>query len=194
VATAVAGAAVALAVQHLLYTLRMLHRQRQQEGNSLTRKLWRTIPMSRHMRLECSHFSHADDEELTLIGPLEANINIHGTAFAGSIYSVAVLTGWAWTEEHVSRGGGNDGTSVVVKLATIRYKAPLREDFVCVAQPPPAADLATFDEELLRSGKATLNIVVLAWPVSAACAGKPACELQAEFVAVDHHRYTRAAK
>ena len=190
-ATALAGACVALAVQSLLFQLRLLARQRQQSGNSLTRKLWRTIPMSRHMRLECSTFSHADDEELTLASPLEANINIHGTAFAGSIYSVAVLAGWAWTEEHVGRSPGSDATSVVVRLATIRYKAPLREDFLCVAQPPPAAELATFDAELARSGKATLNVAVHVWPASK-CAGKPACELQAEFTAVDHQRYTRA--
>ena len=38
----------------------------------------------------------ADDSAVVLRAPLAPNANYKGTAFGGSLYSVAVLTGWAW--------------------------------------------------------------------------------------------------
>ena len=38
----------------------------------------------------------ADDDAVVLRAPLAPNANYKGTAFGGSLYSVAVLTGWAW--------------------------------------------------------------------------------------------------
>ncbi len=37
-----------------------------------------------------------DDEPVVLRAPLAPNANHKGTAFGGSLYSLAVLTGWAW--------------------------------------------------------------------------------------------------
>ena len=126
---------------------------------------------------------------MELASPLEANVNIHGTAFAGSIYSAAVLAGWAWTEAHVRRH--SLPASVVLKSAHVRYKAPLKEGFVCVAQPASAEELEAFACDFSERHKATLPLKVLVFPSSAlGVDGKftirPACEMLGEYTAVGH--------
>jgi thioesterase domain-containing protein len=53
---------------------------------------------------------------------LEPNINVHGTAFAGSLYAIAALCGWGMTwlqlkTRHI------DG-SIVIAEGNIRYARP----------------------------------------------------------------------
>ena len=50
-----------------------------------------TIPLSQYMQLKISSF---DGYRLNCSAPLAPNINLHQTMFAGSIYTLATLTGW----------------------------------------------------------------------------------------------------
>ena len=51
----------------------------------------KTIPLSQFMQLGITSF---DGNMLRCEAPLAPNINLHGTMFAGSIYTLATLTGW----------------------------------------------------------------------------------------------------
>src|ERR1700722_9348070 len=44
----------------------------------------------------------ADDDAVVLRAPLAANANHQGTAFGGSLYSLAVLSGWAWLPRYLA--------------------------------------------------------------------------------------------
>lgn len=62
----------------------------------------------------------------TLLAP---NINVHGTGFAGSVYSAAMATGWtllkSWCDEQQFKA------VLVAAEANIRYLSPINTDFNC---------------------------------------------------------------
>ncbi|WOH37023.1 bifunctional GNAT family N-acetyltransferase/hotdog fold thioesterase [Thalassotalea fonticola] len=85
------------------------------------KEVWHnTIPMSKHMKI---HPASLVDEQFTVCANREANINLHNTMFAGSIYTLATLTGWGWVhlllKQHELAG------DIVLADADIRYKHPL---------------------------------------------------------------------
>jgi thioesterase domain-containing protein len=165
-AAALAGAGGVLLAQHLA----LLARRRLERGADahdfaldvdgrgagatrgwLQAALWRTIPVTRAMRVRvppCEAQPGEEEEEdarpLCVAAPLHDNRNIHGTAFAGSLHAAAVLAGWGWLELHARRGGGRLGeANVVVRATHMRYLAPVTADFVATAQPPTPQELAT---------------------------------------------------
>jgi thioesterase domain-containing protein len=98
-----------------------------------------------------------DSHAIRVSAPLEPNLNIHGTGFAGSIYSVAVLTGWALCT-HILEDAGIDAELVVAK-AEIRYRGPVTGRLLCAT----SADNAARDGFLrtaLSRGKALLELEV----------------------------------
>ena len=61
-------------------------------AEALEQKIRGSIPLSDAMQF---HIEALSLDAIEVVAPLPPNVNIHGTGFAGSIYSVAVLTGWA---------------------------------------------------------------------------------------------------
>ena len=175
-AAAAAGAAAALLVSHVAHRRHPAPPDEldapRDAATQLTASLWDTIPLSHTMGVRCDAFPAHDTAPLLLRAPLAANRNVHGTAFAGAIYAAAVLAGWAWAEAAASRrGGALARATVVVKAASIRYRAPLVDAFVCVALPPGAAALRSFADDFARTGKATLRLRVAVWTRADAAAG-----------------------
>ena len=130
-----------------------------------------SIPLSRAMQFSIDSL---DLGEIRVSAPLEPNINIHGTGFAGSIYSVAVLTGWALCT-HILRESKLDA-DLVVGNAGIRYLAPVTEDLECHCRCSEAQRHA-FYSELRNAGKGRL---VLEVEVGA----QPQAHLEATFFAI----------
>ena len=93
---------------------------------TLEQKIRTAIPLSEAMQFSIKSLSL---DEIQVVAPLEPNINIHGTGFAGSIYSVAVLTGWALCT-HIMDEFRIVGDLVVAKAA-IDYRAPITSDLKC---------------------------------------------------------------
>lgn len=79
-----------------------------------------TIPLSAFMQLEVQSF---DGKALTCQAPLAPNKNLHQSMFAGSIYSLATLTGWGMVYLQL-KDLGLQG-DIVLADAQIRYLAPL---------------------------------------------------------------------
>ena len=86
----------------------------------------RDIPPAAAMAIQVAAY---DGRTLTVRAPLAANRNVHGTAFAGSLFSVCVLTGWG-TLWLALRERGLEG-SIVVADSQIRYRKAVSGDLVC---------------------------------------------------------------
>ena len=80
-----------------------------------------TIPLSKAMNLNIAHY---DQKSLVTNCDPAFNQNLHHTMFAGSIYTLATLTGWGWVYmqlEHAKLKG-----DIVLAHATIDYLEPIK--------------------------------------------------------------------
>lgn len=96
----------------------------QQAAAKKLQNIWHeTIPMSKAMGIEVSYF---DGKQLITHCDTQFNKNLHNTMFAGSIYTLATLTGWGWVylalEQHQQPLQGD----IVLAQANIRYHAPIQ--------------------------------------------------------------------
>ena len=137
----------------------------------LTQKIRDGIPVSAAMQFSIDRL---DPSGILVSAPLEANINVHGTGFAGSIYSIAILTGWALCT-HIIDEAGFDADLVVGK-AEIAYRAPLETDLACRCDATEEARDA-FVEGLRTRGKGRLALEIDVGEL-------PQARLSATFVAI----------
>jgi thioesterase domain-containing protein len=117
----------------------------------LTLTWHREIPIVAAMGIVVERY---DGESLTIRGPLEANRNVHGTTFAGSLYSACALTGWGaiWL---ALRERGRTGV-IYAADSTIQYRKGVLGDFVCRCVLDGVA-LAALDQ-LAAAGRASLEL------------------------------------
>ena len=88
---------------------------------------WRQgIPLVAAMGVEIAGYT---DDELVLRAALAPNINVHGTGFAGSLYSICTLAGWGvlWLQLR-ARGRA---AHIVLSEAQIDYGRAVEEAIVC---------------------------------------------------------------
>jgi len=140
-------------------------------ARELTQKIRDAIPLSESMQFTIDRL---ELDEIRVTAPLSPNINIHGTGFAGSIYSLAVLTGWALCT-HIIDELGLDAELVVAR-AEIAYRAPVKGDLDCRTG-TDAAQRAAFLHAFRERGKAKLVLDI-------AVGDLPQANLHATFVAV----------
>jgi thioesterase domain-containing protein len=126
----------------------------------------REIPLAAAMALEIVTFQEG---ELVTRAPLGPNRNVHGTAFAGSLFSACVLTGWGriWL---ALRERGLDG-GIVVADSRIDYRKAVRGDVVCRCADEPPLD------ELAARGRAEFNLTC-----TVDGTGKPAVRFEGRYV------------
>lgn len=89
----------------------------------LTTRWSRGIPISEKMGV---HITHYDGQTFHLKANLAANLNVHDTMFAGSIYSQCVLAGWGliWLQLKEAGLGGD----TVLAEGNIKYYRPVSEE------------------------------------------------------------------
>ena len=90
--------------------------------------------------------------------PLAANLNDKGTGFAGSLFSVAALAGWALVMRWCATESID--AEVVLQSSTARFLAPARADFRAIAREPPAAQREKLARMLERSGRGRAEVAV----------------------------------
>jgi thioesterase domain-containing protein len=100
----------------------------------------------------------ATDRLLVLSAPLAANSNYKGTAFAGSLFSLAALTGWAWLTRYIAQH--ELGADVVIQASEIHYLAPVTGEFKASLLAPDRDDLAKFRKMLQRAGRGRIRLLV----------------------------------
>jgi thioesterase domain-containing protein len=121
---------------------------------NLQKNIHSNIPLS-----EAMQFTIAELESRSILvrAPLSPNVNVHGTGFAGSIYSIAVLAGWALCT-HIMERNRMVG-DLVVASAEIKYRAPISGDIQCRAE-VSETDRDAFCSNFREHGKARLVLTV----------------------------------
>jgi len=127
------------------------------EAKALENFFHEQIPLTRHMQVGVAELGPPG---LCLSAPLEANANLHGTAFGGSIASLAVLAGWALLHTRTRSAGIN--CSIVVQKSEISYERAIRGNFTSCCIEPENSAWDKFTRTLQKRGKSriTLDVVV----------------------------------
>lgn len=116
--------------------------------------IWREqIPLAVAMGVEIERYS---DDELVLRAALAPNVNLHGTAFAGSLYSVCALAGWGMT--WLQLRGRNFAGRIVLAEGHVTYRRAVAEDLVCHCRFDPAEQLANL-EQLAKTGSSLFPLL-----------------------------------
>jgi thioesterase domain-containing protein len=140
-------------------------------ATALQQKIRRAIPLSDAMQFSIRDLSL---DAIRVTAPLEPNINIHGTGFAGSIYSLGVLTGWTLCT-HIMDELGIEAELVVAR-AEIRYRAPVNGELEC------SCACSEVQRESFRQGVAAVGKGKLVLDVEVG--GDRQAVLQATYIAV----------
>jgi thioesterase domain-containing protein len=130
----------------------------------------REIPISAAMGIE---ILECDAHELVVEAPLAPNINVHGTAFAGSLYAVTALTGWGMMWLALKARGVD--ASIVLAQGHIRYVKAVRGAIRCVSRFEPDAQQRAL-ERLAESGRS-----VFALEASISADGEPAIRFEGKY-------------
>ena len=138
----------------------------------LEQRIRAAIPLAEAMQF---HIESLSPGEIRVTAPLAPNINIHGTGFAGSIYSLAVLTGWALCTHLLDSAG--IAAELVVARADIKYRAPVDARLECRTS-AASAQREQFLADLTDSGKAVMALEI---PVGSV----PSAILTATYCALD---------
>ncbi|MEP7043875.1 MAG: YiiD C-terminal domain-containing protein [Dokdonella sp.] len=142
---------------------------------ALERELLADIPLARAMALSVSGYAAAS---LTLAAPLAPNVNDKGCAFGGSLASLMTLAGWGLLKLAVDARALD--CDIYVQDSTVRYLAPVWQDFSAVARLDDAESFDEFFAALDARGKGRVR-VRCAVPLPQ---GGDAATLEARFVAL----------
>jgi thioesterase domain-containing protein len=121
----------------------------------LHRRIRDEFPLARHLGIEVQL---ATDEGVVLGAPFEPNANHNGTAFGGSQFCIAVLTGWAWATRYLA--ARQVAADAVIQESTIRYLAPARGPLRAILQPPLPEAIEKFRRMLRRAGRGRIRLNV----------------------------------
>ena len=117
--------------------------------------IWHTrIPISKAMGIQATGY---DGVTLSARAGLAENINVHGTAFAGSLYAIAALCGWGITWLKLKEQD-LDG-SIVIASGHIDYARPVAGDIEVACRFDADAQLAAMDK-LRDTGKCRFELSV----------------------------------
>jgi thioesterase domain-containing protein len=100
----------------------------------------------------------ADDDAVVLRAPLAPNANYKGTAFGGSLYSVAVLTGWAWVTRYLAARGL--AADAVIQESSVRFLVPVQGELRASTAAPSEAQIEKFRKMLQRAGRGRIRLRV----------------------------------
>src|SRR5438477_5429809 len=114
----------------------------------LQQRIDQEIQLAKHIGIVVES---ADDASVVLRAPLAPNGNHKGTAFGGSLYSVAVLSGWAWLTRFLELRG--IAADAVIQQSTMEFLAPVRGELHARMRPPASAELEKFGKMLERAGR-----------------------------------------
>lgn len=141
---------------------------------ALTSLLHREIPLTQALGLAVEM---AENDRIRVIGPFDANRNLHGTVFAGSIYCFATLAGWTLVHSVCQRE--QLPAAVVLRHADIRYLKPLAEAPAAEAWLPEPEAVGQFLHSLRSKGRGKLLI-----PAELKTGDQLAARFTGEFVAI----------
>lgn len=132
------------------------------------------IPLSKAMQVEVRE---ATQEYIELHAPLAPNVNHRGTAFGGSIATLATLAGWSLLR--VRLDGMVPLPHLVIQRNTMEFLCPIPGAFSARVRFPADADWPGFQAKLAERGRAKLGL-----QVEVVSEGAVAARLDGVFVAL----------
>lgn len=135
------------------------------DAKTLEQAIRQGIPISAQMDFKVKEL-HA--QQIIVTGGAEQNINVHHTAFAGSLYSICTLAAWGLVYSKLPAGA-----SLVMEKASIEYLRPVKGEIIANAYLSNECTQSML-EELERNKKARLKL-----PVSVDCNEKLAVNFYA---------------
>jgi thioesterase domain-containing protein len=121
----------------------------------LQRRIVAEFPVAKHMGIVVES---ADDSAVVLRAPLAPNANHKGTAFGGSLYSVAVLAGWAWATRYLA--SREVAADAVIQESNMRFLAPVEGELRATAAAPSELQIDKFRKMLQRAGRGRIRLRV----------------------------------
>jgi thioesterase domain-containing protein len=121
----------------------------------LRRRIHAEFPLARHIGIEVEF---AADDGLVLSAPIEPNANHNGSAFGGSQFCIAVLTGWAWATCYLA--ARQVTADAVIQESNIHYLAPAYGPLRAILQPPLPETIDKFRRMLRRAGRGRIRLDV----------------------------------
>ena len=115
----------------------------------------REIRLAKHMAVVVES---ADDNSMILRAPLAPNDNHKGTAFGGSLYSLSVLTGWAWVTRCLAMHELD--AEAVIQQSSMRFLVPVHGELRASIEVPAAAAVDKFHRMLERAGRGRIRLQV----------------------------------
>lgn len=100
----------------------------------------------------------ATPDKIVLHAPLAPNINHRGTAFGGSIATLATLAGWSLLR--VRLDGYEPLPHLVIQRSNIDYLRPIDGEFSAQVSYPESADWPAFLHHLAHKGRARLPLTI----------------------------------
>lgn len=141
-------------IQHYAMTkkLSVLSTHLKKQADNLVTVWHQTIPLSKAMNIKIGYYNGL---ELVTHCDTAFNKNLHNTMFAGSIYTLATLTGWGWVYLHLQNS--NSQGDIVLAEGNIKYLAPIA-GVSCAKTEQLFVDGSA--DELNEKGKARMTITV----------------------------------
>lgn len=116
-------------------------------------ELLESIPVVSEMNIE---IVEVGPRKIVLKAPLKKNINYEGTAFGGSINTLAILSCYLLTH-HIMKVNEVDFKSLVIQNSEINYLNPVDSDFEATAEIDEGS-INTFIRMLKRRGTGRLSV------------------------------------
>ncbi|MEM9102988.1 MAG: YiiD C-terminal domain-containing protein [Pseudomonadota bacterium] len=112
------------------------------------------IPLSQALGFSIESLT---EDAIRCTAPLEPNLNVHNTGFAGSLYSLCTLTSWTLISHLMSVQ--KKTASVLLREGNIRYLKPVEQSITISAFLPEDHRLAEFISNFNTREKATLTLL-----------------------------------
>lgn len=121
---------------------------------SYKQQIAQSIPIINHLGIEIRDIS---SRHAVLAAPLDKNINYEGTAFGGSINTVAILSCYLMTH-HFMRINEISFKSLVIQDSSIQYLKPVDGDFYARCESPNEYKVQQFLRTLNQKKIARLEL------------------------------------
>lgn len=145
-------------------------------ANRLTEFVQTHLPTAQALQISVADY---DSDSLTLHAPLGPSVNDKQTAFGGSLYVVAVMTGWGMVYLRCREAGIDP--NIVVARGEIDYHAPVDSDIVASSVAVDESEWLRFFADFEARGKAKIEL-----RTQVVRDGKPAVSFKGLYAIIGH--------
>jgi thioesterase domain-containing protein len=117
-------------------------------------KIHTQIPMTKLMQLELKSI---DNTTLITSAPLNINVNDKGTAFGGSLSSIAIISSWCMAY-YLSKKLNIGESNIVIVNNETKFLRPVTKDIICTTYIPKEEEIKILKSKLEVKNSGTIKI------------------------------------